>query len=336
MTVNKLDTGKYQARFQYEGKRYKKNFSTAKEARAWEAQTLQQLAAGKSLTFQKDIRPLSTLADLWLQIHGYSLKDGKRRHSKLIHIINLMGNPPAHRFNALTFTAYRSARLEAGITANNCNRELTYLKAMFNELARVEQWRGDNPLAKLRPLKFDEKEMYFLTQDEISDLLRECEASKSGHLQYVVRLCLATGARWNEAAQLHRSNLQIIDDRARVIYEGTKSGKVRRVPISIDLAKQLQQQASNGVYFFGDCTGAFRRAVERAEIELPRGQLTHVLRHTFASHFVMNGGDLLQLKEILGHSTMTMTLRYAHLAPEALEQAIQFNPLKQQAQKSPQ
>ena len=81
------------------------------------------------------------------------------------------------------------------------------------------------------------------------------------------------------------------------------------------------------MYLFGDCTSAFRRAIERSGIELPRGQLTHVLRHTFASHFVMNVGDLLQLKEILGHSTMTMTLRYAHLAPDALEQAIQFNPL---------
>lgn len=65
--------------------------------------------------------------------------------------------------------------------------------------------------------------------------------------------------------------------------------------------------------------------MEKTSIVLPRGQLTHVLRHTFAAHFMMSGGNILALQKILGHYDMTM--RYAHLAPDHLESALRFYPL---------
>ncbi|MEH8539414.1 tyrosine-type recombinase/integrase, partial [Klebsiella pneumoniae] len=71
----------------------------------------------------------------------------------------------------------------------------------------------------------------------------------------------------------------------------------------------------------------FRNALDRAGIELPPGQLTHVLRHTFASHFMMNGGNILVLQKILGHTDIKMTMRYAHFAPNHLEDAVRLNPL---------
>jgi site-specific recombinase XerD len=49
----------------------------------------------------------------------------------------------------------------------------------------------------------------------------------------------------------------------------------------------------------------------------------HILRHTFASHFVMRGGDLPSLKKILGHAKIEMTMRYAHLAPDYLKKSIE-------------
>ncbi|WP_424649030.1 tyrosine-type recombinase/integrase [Castellaniella sp.] len=57
------------------------------------------------------------------------------------------------------------------------------------------------------------------------------------------------------------------------------------------------------------------------------GQLTHVLRHTFASHFMINGGNILTLQRILGHQDLKTTMRYAHLAPDHLESARMLNPL---------
>jgi len=61
--------------------------------------------------------------------------------------------------------------------------------------------------------------------------------------------------------------------------------------------------------------------------KLPKGQAAHVLRHSFASHFVMNGGDILTLQKILGHSTINMTMRYSHLSVGHLTEALKNNPL---------
>ncbi|MGQ8705423.1 tyrosine-type recombinase/integrase [Serratia sp. TSA_198.1] len=61
--------------------------------------------------------------------------------------------------------------------------------------------------------------------------------------------------------------------------------------------------------------------------ELPDGQATHVMRHTFASHFMMNGGNILTLQKILGHATINQTMVYAHFAPDYLNDAVCLNPL---------
>lgn len=90
------------------------------------------------------------------------------------------------------------------------------------------------------------------------------------------------------------------------------------------LADELPKR--NGV-LFSPCYYAFRSAVERAGIVLPDGQMTHVLRHTFASHFMMRGGNILVLQRILGHTDIKMTMRYSHFAPDHLEDAIKLNPL---------
>lgn len=105
-------------------------------------------------------------------------------------------------------------------------------------------------------------------------------------------------------------------------YNYTKSGKSRSVPISKKLYEELIEEVP-----FVSCSAAFRKAVERAGIDLPRGQLTHVCRHTFASHFIMNDGDIITLQKLLGHSDIKLTMRYAHMAPTHLLEVVEKNPL---------
>ncbi|MDR7380340.1 site-specific recombinase XerD [Rhodoferax ferrireducens] len=78
---------------------------------------------------------------------------------------------------------------------------------------------------------------------------------------------------------------------------------------------------------FAYAYSAFRDGVDRAGITLAAGQLTHVLRHSFASHFMMGGGNILVLQRALGHANLTMTMRYAHLAPDHLLEVVKLNPI---------
>jgi len=97
------------------------------------------------------------------------------------------------------------------------------------------------------------------------------------------------------------------------------------VPISKELYEKLLKCGEGRL--FSECYFKFMSVIEGTSIKLPKGQLTHVLRHTFAAHFMMSGGNILVLQRILGHHDIKMTMRYAHLAPEHLETALQFNPL---------
>lgn len=71
----------------------------------------------------------------------------------------------------------------------------------------------------------------------------------------------------------------------------------------------------------------FKQRLKDAGIELDRGQNTHILRHTFASHFIINGGNVLVLQKILGHSDIRMTMIYTHLTPNHLSEAVEFAPM---------
>lgn len=78
---------------------------------------------------------------------------------------------------------------------------------------------------------------------------------------------------------------------------------------------------------FKPCYQEFKKMLALTDIVLTEGQKTHVLRHTFAAHFMMNGGNILVLQKILGHSNIRETMRYAHFAPDHLEEAAVLNPI---------
>lgn len=274
---------------------------------------------------------LSDLARLWFDLYGQSLRDGVGRLRKLELMISALGDPLASQFSAEDFAEYRAKRLRGeihfkkknsqdGIKARTLNFELDILQAMFNELKRLKKWKGENPLSILRPLPTQELELRFLREDEITRLL-DCCAQISDDLKMAVLVCLATGARWGEVMKLTASNVIPY----KVIFTNTKGGKNRAVPISPELYKQLN--LSRQYLFRGVNDNQFRKAVDLADIQLRENQLTHVLRHTFASHFMMNGGNILVLKDVLGHADISMTMVYAHFSPNHLDQAVQFNPI---------
>ncbi|MCG8518084.1 tyrosine-type recombinase/integrase [Marinobacter sp. CA1] len=306
-------------------KRVRKTFASKPEAIRFENWVMSKRIEGKEdwSPAKADTRTLLQLIELWFNIKGVHLKDGERRKRALETIASAMGNPRASKANASAFLSYRAAKMSSGANGKTLNNHLGYLNAVYNQLHKVGEIDYESPFGRIEPIRLDEKELAWLTSDQIRHLLETIsDFTSNPHVHLLTRLCLATGARWGEAENVKERNLR----HNRVTFVGTKSGKSRTVPLTPDLFEELQAHLKEWGSFSSSLS-AFRRALVKSRIQLPKGQSAHVLRHTFASHFVMNGGDLLTLQKILGHSTINMTMRYAHLSPDHLSDAVRFSPV---------
>lgn len=301
------------------GKRYRKTLPTKAEALRWEAWLIAKITKTPDWKPpRKDTRHLSDLIALWFEGHGQQLRDGKRRLGVLNRLAINFGDPTAEQISATLFVSYRAQRLGQGTSEATTNREHAYLRSLFNELARLGHWNKDNPLKDVRQFKERQRqELSYLTIEEITKLLHSLE----GDTRKVTLICLATGARWSEAEQLRAE--QITDN--LITFTDTKSGKNRSIPISASLLKYIKKREIGRL--FKPCYDKFRRSVKQAGFKFPERQMTHILRHSFASHFMMGGGNIIVLQRILGHQSLTMTMRYAHFAPDHLQDAIRLNPL---------
>lgn len=307
------------------GKRIRKRFDSKLEAARYEKHVLAQVGQSKDWNPSKpDLRSLSELITTWYKLSGIHLKDGERRKSKLIHLANALNDPQAKSLKANHFVAHRSARISAGISPKTMNNELGYLNSLFNGLKEIGEIDYGNPLEGVKMIKLDERELSWLTTEQIKVLLETMDKfSLNPHVKLITKISLATGARWGEAEGLALDKLQD----GKLVFTKTKSGKNRSIPVSTAFFSEIQQHLKK-YGSFTNSINSFRRALKAAKIELPKGQAAHVLRHSFASHFMMNGGNILTLQKILGHSSINMTMRYSHLSSDHYKDAIRLNPLK--------
>lgn len=327
MAVTK-DAGKWKVDLRpngVKGKRVRRWFDSKSEALRFERYVLAKSHESKDWNPSKrDSRKLSELVNIWFEGVGIHLKDGERRKTCLCDIAILLGNPDAMDLRPSDFTAYKAMKKENGVSDKTLNNHLGYMNAVYNYLHKVGEISYDNPLKNVDPIRLDEKELSWLTTEQISHLLETISSfNLNPHVLLMTKLCLATGARWGEIEGLKSAQVAA----GRLSFINTKSGKSRAVPISEDLYGEVEKHFSEWGGFSGSLS-AFRRALIASGIKLPKGQSAHVLRHTFASHFVMNGGSILTLQRILGHASINMTMRYAHLSPDHLQDAVRLNPIK--------
>ncbi|WP_433587792.1 site-specific integrase [Providencia alcalifaciens] len=333
MTVRKIESGEWLCDIRpngVNGKRIRKKFATKGEALYYEKYILGEMENKPWLGEKQDNRRLSDLINQWHDLYGRTLTDVDRMMSKLKAICAGLDDPIASQLTASDFSLYREGRLKGEIPDVNgrcmeikpvtVNHEQRNLSAVFGTLKKLGHWSLPNPLAGLPTFKVDESMVTFLYKDEIKVLLDALAESKSDSVLMIAKICLSTGARWSEAENLESSQVTPY----RITYKNTKSKKVRTVPISKELYNEIPKKRGK---LFTPCRKSFERTVNKVGIELPEGQCTHVLRHTFASHFMMNGGNILVLRDILGHSDIKMTMIYAHFAPSHLEDAVTKNPL---------
>ena len=246
---------------------------------------------------------------------------GDRRNAKLLMAV-FGANTPLHEVTAAKISEYRAARLALPITAHAVNRPLALLRHLLRLAADEWEVLGEAPTVRLA--KEPQGRLRWLTPQEAHRLLDVCSQHRGAPLADLVEVCLYTGLRQAEALGLTWDRV----DRARgvLLLERTKSGRRREVPLCgpADAAlARLQAAGGTGPVFGSASWTMFRKGWERAlEAAQLDGLHFHDLRHTFASWAVQRGATLPELKDLLGHATLAMVMRYAHLSPEHLRSAV--------------
>jgi integrase len=204
-------------------------------------------------------------------------------------------------------------------------RYMAALSHVFTIAVREWEWLTVNPMQSVSRPKESRGRVRYLDEDERERLVAACRASKSQHLHSVVVLALSTGMRQGEILGLRWRDVDL--ERGRITLHETKNDERRVVPLvgpARDLLKARSKvrrlnsdlvfpaKARQGVEPKpAEIRHVWRRAVQRAEIDDFR---FHDLRHTAASYLAMNGATLSEIAAVLGHKTLSMVKRYAHLS----------------------
>jgi len=286
-----------------------------------------QVAEGRHLDIRKIPRTtFFKLCDDWWELHG------KHRRMKGLYYMlecwkKFFGNIPVATITQQKVEKFLAVKMTEGkriLTPATRNRHLAHLSSMFN---KGIEWGLvlDNPASTIKPLKENGSRTRFLDQDEINKLL----SSASIEFHPVLMTALHTGMRRGEILKLKWTDVDF--QNGIIIVQESKSGKKRMIPMDDTLLSTLRGLPSRfekGFVFPSpvkkgqpqfDFKRQFKNTLRRSGIENFR---FHDLRHTFASHLVMSGVDLLVVKELLGHASLRMTMKYSHLAPEHRLRAI--------------
>jgi len=209
------------------------------------------------------------------------------------------------------------------ITPATVNRQLTCLKSIFNKAIAWGKFTGSNPVKGVKLFKENNARLRFLEKEEITKLLANCSPA----IKPIVIVASNTGMRKGEIMGLKWRDLDF--KRGIIHLYNTKNGEKREIPMNEPAIDTLigvrKHPASEWVFVkengepYGDFKKSFFTACNKSGIKNFR---FHDLRHTFASHLVMNGVDLNTVRELLGHKSLTMTLRYSHLSPNFKKQAV--------------
>ncbi len=220
-----------------------------------------------------------------------------------------------------------------GARSRTINMEVGGIKYMLN-LAVRWNYIKENPIKGVKPLKSDDKKPFrFLTSEEINKFLKHTPR----YLFPIYFTLLHTGMRKGEVENLTWKD---IDFKLRKIYIRSKkdwnpkTGE-REIPINNELFEVLNDFKSNQTKILnkdkvfqltnnGHSQNLLRRELIKIakEAEIDDFTQVHSLRHTFASHLIMNGVDLTTVKTLLGHSDIQTTMIYAHLAPAHLVESV--------------
>ncbi|MBI4408372.1 MAG: tyrosine recombinase [Gemmatimonadetes bacterium] len=228
-----------------------------------------------------------------------------------------------------------------GLARRTVARKLSAVRALYRFLHREELVEA-NPARQVRSPRPDRPLPGWLSRADIDRLfqLAEARASEGGFHPVrdlaILETFYATGMRLSELQRLNQADLDLVADQARVLGKGRKE---RIVPLGRAAVRALRRYEPRRLEVLARARGADRQAVflsqhgrrlstrqlqqivqrHLAQVAEDAGVSTHSLRHSFATHLLDAGADLLAVKELLGHASLSTTRIYTHTSRERLK-----------------
>ena len=209
---------------------------------------------------------------------------------------------------------------ERTLSPATVNRYMVALHTAIQFGVKPLKWIAVNPVNEVDKLKEPPGRTRFLSSDELNRLVNACKLSQNPYLFAIVIIGLATGARRDEIRQMKWADVG--PDFSFITLPKTKNGDIRSAHltgVALAIVKQMSEERGNDIFLFPspnapsrpiDFESAWRFALQAANIKDFR---FHDNRHTCASYLAMNGASLLVIAETLGHKSLQMVKRYAHL-----------------------
>ena len=268
----------------------------------------------KSITFGK-------LAKEYIEYAKVNKKSWYSDKKRLKKPLQFFENMKLKSITPLHLEKYKQRRVKE-VKPSTVNRDLALMKFMFS-LAVKWGYTKSNPVKEISLFKENNKRFRYLLEDEIHRLI-ECSPLQ---LKPVVITALNTGMRKGNILGLKWSDIDFSNN--LILLDDSKGGNARQIPINDYLRGILldlkNNNSSDYVFLnklgkpYRDVSVAFKRACKKARIiEF----CFHDLRHTFASHLAMANIPILTIQRLMGHKTIQMTMRYAHLSEEYKHQAV--------------
>ena len=311
------------ADFYADGKRVQESTGTAnkREAEKFEALRISEAQRGVY------VRPVHvSLPELWERYFAYARthkRSWKRDEQMYGNLQSFFGAPNLDSITPLRVEEFQQHRVRQ-VSPATVNRETALLKHMFNMAERWGMHHGANPVRWVKFLPENNLQFKTLSEDEERRLL----TASPPYLREMILFALNIGLRTNEIFNLKWEEVDIEQRRLKMIV------KKNRKPLSIPLNEaafgviESRFGIQHGPYVFyspmtgdrfKDVKGALAAAVKRAGL----GKVTwHMFRHSFASRLTRSGVDIVTVKDLLGHSNISTTLRYAHSNDDAKRRAV--------------
>lgn len=274
---------------------------------------------------------MQDLADKYLSLHAGPKKAPKSYKEDIAKLKNIILKRYAPlRVDAISTLDLQKLNSDLQKTPIQANRTMALLSKMFN-LAVQWGWRPDNPVIGVDKYK-EQKRYRWLDDEESQRLFAALDAYHNQNVANAIRLLILTGARKTELLSATWDQFDLEKGVWTKQAHTTKQRKMEHVPVSsvaLEILQMMKEQADSPFLFPGKTPGGPLKDPKKAWDTIRKKAGTpdvriHDLRHTYASHLVSSGLSLSIVGKLLGHTQVSTTQRYAHLADAPLREATEL------------